>query len=115
VQEDDIATSVLGCFQLAASRFAGKDGTKMMYIASDLENNTDVDYTQDFVTSHALSGVIVHMIYFYSDNAARDQQKRAQWCPYLEAAGAKAVYFSDPAVPLSDLFDTDLNAKALPC
>lgn len=113
--EDNVATSVLGCFQLAASRFQGQEGAKMIYIASDLENNTDVDYTQDFVTSHELSGVIVHIIYFYSATASRDQQKRSQWCSYLAAGGAKAVFFSDPAVPLSDLFDVDLNAKSLPC
>lgn len=116
-QVDDIGTSILGCFQLAASRFQGQPGTKLLYIASDLENNTDVDYTQNFVTSHALQGVIVHVIYFYSQNAARDQQKRSNWCPYLQSAGASAVFFSDPASSsiLSDVFDKDLTASTSSC
>ncbi len=114
---DTIATSILGCFQLAASRFQNQPGTKMIYIASDLENNTDVDYTQSFVTGRGLEGVIVHVIYFVSPSAARDQQKRAQWCPLLEAAGAKAVLFSDPnsSPTLTHVFDTDLAVPAQSC
>ena len=106
---DNIATSILGCFQLAASRFQNQPGTKLIYIASDLENNTDVDYTQGFVTSHGLAGVVVHVIYFVSPSAARDQQKRAKWCPFLKSAGAKAVLFSDPTASptLSDVFTKD--------
>jgi hypothetical protein len=50
--------SVLGCFQLAAARFkdAPSGTVKMLYIASSLQNTTDVDYTQNFVTSKALNG-----------------------------------------------------------
>jgi hypothetical protein len=114
---DTVATSILGCFQLAASRFQNQPGTKMIYIASDLENNTDVDYTQNFVTQKGLAGAIVHVIFFVSPSAARDQQKRAQWCPLLEAAGAKAVVFSDPnaSSTLKDVFDTDLAVPAQSC
>ena len=115
VPVDQIATSVLGCFQLAASRFTGQPGAKMIYISSDLENNTDIDRTQDFVKKKALEGAIVHVIYFYSQNAARDQEKRAQWCPYLKSAGASVVIFSDPAVPLHDIFDNDLKLPETTC
>ncbi|MEO7003684.1 MAG: hypothetical protein ABI068_17790 [Ktedonobacterales bacterium] len=104
---DDIGTSILGCFQLAANRFQGQSGAKLLYIASDLENNTDVDYTQTFVKAHRLQGVIVHVIYFSNASAGLDQQKLARWCPYLQAAGASAVFFSDPAATtiLSNVFD----------
>jgi hypothetical protein len=114
---DNIATSILGCFQLAASRFQNQPGTKMIYIASDLENNTDVDYTQSFVTSKSLSDVIVHIIYFVSSSAGRDHEKRAQWCPFLKSAGAKAVIFSDPTVSptLSNVFTKDQAIPALTC
>lgn len=112
---DPIATSVLGCFQLAATRFQGQSGVKMLYIASDLENNTDVDYTQNFVKSRGLNGAIVHVIFFYSKNAARDQQKRSQWCPYLKEAGATSVIFSEPVTPLTDMFDNDLKNSASAC
>lgn len=114
---DDIATSILGCFQLAASRFQGQSGAKLLYIASDLENNTDVDYTKSFVVSHGLTGVIVHVIYFVSPSATRDQQKRAQWCPFLKKAGATAVLFSDPTASptLSDVFNKDMAVHAQSC
>lgn len=114
---DNIATSILGCFQLAASRFQNQPGAKMIYIASDLENNTDVDYTQSFVKERGLEGAIVHVIFFVSPSATRDQQKRAQWCPLLKAAGAKAVVFSDPtsSPTLSDMFSTDLTLPAQAC
>lgn len=114
---DNIATSILGCFELAAARFQGVSGGKLLYIASDLENNTNVDYTQNFVTQRGLAGAIVHVIYFYSTNAARDQQKRALWCPYVTSAGARAVLFSDPgsSQTLSDVFDKDLQPPAFNC
>lgn len=112
---DTTATSVLGCFQLAATRFQVQAGIKMIYIASDLENNTDVDYTQNFVTTHALRGAIIHVIYFFSANAGRDQEKRSRWCSYLKSAGATTIVFSDPAAPLQDIFDTDLKASASAC
>src|SRR5487761_2554213 len=106
---DDIATSILGCFQLAAQRFVGQPGVKMIYIASDLENNTDVDYTQNFVKAHSLAGVIVHVIYFYSQDAGRNYEKEHAWCPYLKSAGASNVLFSDPGQSgtLTDMFDHD--------
>ncbi len=114
---DNIATSILGCFQLAASRFQGQSGIKLIYIASDLENNTDVDYTQSFVQSHGLAGVIVHVIYFVSPSASRDQQKRAKWCPFLKSAGASVVLFSDPTASptLSDVFNKDLATPPQSC
>lgn len=114
---DNIATSILGCFQLAASRFQNQPGAKLIYIASDLENNTDVDYTQSFVKDRSLADAIVHVIFFVSPSAARDQQKRAEWCPLLKAAGAKAVLFSDPnsSPTLSDIFDTDLATPGQSC
>jgi hypothetical protein len=114
---DTSGTSILGCFQLAASRFAGQSDMKMIYIASDLENNTDVDYTQSFVTDHRLAGVVVHVIYFYNTSASEAQQKQTQWCHYLKAAGATAVSFTDPGVALigTDMIDHDLAAPSLPC
>ena len=92
---DKRATSILGCFQLAASRLQGQSAAKLVYVASDLENNTDVDYTQSFVTQQALKAVTVHVIFLFSQNAQRDQQKRHDWCAYLKSAGASAVLFSD--------------------
>jgi hypothetical protein len=112
---DAIGTSVLGCFQLAATRFQGQTGVKMLYIASDLENNSDVDFTQNFVKERSLNGAIVHVIFFYSRNAGRDQEKRAQWCPYLKSAGASAVIFSEPVTPLPDMFDNDLKNSVSAC
>lgn len=115
--QDHIATSIYGCFYLAASRFQGQNGIKMIYIASDLENNSNVDYTQNFVSAHSLDGVVVHVIYFVSSSASSDQKKRAMWCPYLKAAGASAVIFSDPTASptLSDVFDKDMLVGNQPC
>lgn len=114
-QPDNIGSSVLGCLAAAGSRFQGQSGDKLLYIASDLENNTDVDYSQTFVTQHQLSGAVVHVIYFYSATAARDQQKRALWCPYFKAAGATTVTFDLPGQHFNDLFDTDLQPHASYC
>jgi len=61
---DTAGTSVLGCLQLAAQRFEGQLGQKMLYIASDMKNNTQVDATKNFAQEHKLAGVIVHVIYF---------------------------------------------------
>jgi hypothetical protein len=114
---DYSATSILGCFQLAGNRFQNTTSIKMIYIASDLENNTDVDYTQSFVSKHELAGAIVHVIYFVSPNATRDQQKRTQWCSLLKAAGASTVLFSDPgaSAALTNVFDADLQSHSTAC
>jgi hypothetical protein len=82
----------------------------MLYIASSLQNSTDVDYTQNFATSKALAGAIVHVIFFTSPDAKQDQAKRTKWCPYLKSAGAKAVIFSLPGTPLQNMFSDDLTA-----
>lgn len=115
-QVDTIATSVLGCLQLAAERFQGQSGQKMLYIASDMRNNTEVDATQNFAKDHRLSGVIVHVIFFYSPTAAANEQKSTYWCRLLTSAGATTVLFSDPKMQFNgNLFDTDLAAAAQPC
>lgn len=114
---DTSATSVQGCFALAASHFKGQSGTKIMYVASDLENNTNVDASSDFVTSHALADVIVHVIFLVSPSASRDQQKRDFWCPFLKSAGARAVLFTAPdqSKTLQDAFSQDAALPATPC
>lgn len=114
---DYAGTSILGCFQLAAERFQNTSGTRLIYIASDLANTTDIDYTQTFLTSHALAGAIVHVIFFYSTDAAIAQRKESTWCPYLHSAGAKAIIFSDPlsSPTLSDAFDKDQSMSARAC
>ena len=52
---DRDATSVWGCLQLARTRFQQYPGIHYLIIASDMENNTSVDYTADFQSSQALS------------------------------------------------------------
>ena len=81
----DFVTSVLGCFQLAASRFAGKSDKKLIYIHfGSSKQHEDVDYTQSFVTNHSLAGVMVfHVIFFYAENAQTSTQIKHDWCAYL--------------------------------
>ncbi len=113
---DHVATSVLGCLQLAAQRFQGQPGQKMLYIASDMQNNTNVDATKNFAKDHKLSGVIVHVIYFYSPFASENQQKITYWCGLLTSAGAQTVIFSDPEMAFNgNLFDIDLAAASQSC
>jgi hypothetical protein len=103
---DRDATSVWGCLQLARTRFQQHPGKHYLVIASDMENNTSVDYTADFQNSHALNGVTVAVVYFYCANANRCQNKTAQWQSIFARSGAASVKFTDPAQskPLTTLF-----------
>jgi hypothetical protein len=94
---DRDATSVWGCLQLARTRFERNPGTHYLVIASDMENNTSVDYTGDFQSSQALKGVNVAVVYFYCSNARSCQSTTAQWQNIFTSSGATAAKFSDPA------------------
>jgi hypothetical protein len=94
---DATATSVWGCLQLARERFAGHSGTKYLIIASDMQNNTNVDYTEDFESSQALKGVAVHVIYYVCQTAGTCESLAASWKNVFTASGASAVQFDDPA------------------
>ncbi len=94
---DATATSVWGCLQLARQRFAGQPGAKYLIIASDMDNNSSVDYTADFTASQALKGVDVHVIYYYCQEAGQCEDRRNSWTPILRGAGAASVTFDDPA------------------
>lgn len=114
---DNTATSIYGCLELARDRFNGHAETKLLYIASDLENNTNVDETNTLEASQGLKGAIVHMIFFYSESAARRDAKVAIWCPLMRAAGATAVLFDDPSTSLDlpNMFDQDAQTQPQPC
>jgi hypothetical protein len=94
---DEIATSVWGCLQRARERFQGVTGKKYLIIASDMENNTNVDYTTDFTRTRALDGVTVAVVYYYCADARTCQSKTAQWQGIFAAAGAASATFTDPA------------------
>ncbi len=95
---DSKATSVWGCLQLARQRFATQSGTKYLIIASDMQNNTSVDYTSDFTAHQYLKGVNVSVIYYVCQNGAGAcQSLQNQWTHVFTASGAKSVKFNDPA------------------
>jgi hypothetical protein len=94
---DSTATSVWGCLQLARQRFAGQPGTKYLIIASDMDNNTDVDFTADFTASQALKGVIVNVIFYYCQQAGVCQDRANSWRQIFSGSGATSVVFDDPA------------------
>jgi hypothetical protein len=73
---DRDATSGWGCLKLARTHFQQNPGTHYLVIASDMENNTSVDYTSDFQNAHALNGVNVSVVYFYCANATGVRTKR---------------------------------------
>lgn len=91
------ATSVWGCLQLARQRFSGQTGTKYLIIASDMQNNTGVDYTADFTSSKALKGVAVHVIFYACQSAGACENLEATWKQVFTASGAASVQFDDPA------------------
>jgi hypothetical protein len=91
------ATSVWGCLQLARQRFASQPGVKYLIIASDMQNNTNVDFTADFTASKALKGVNVHVIYYYCQVAGSCQDLQAKWTSVFTGSGAASVKFDDPA------------------
>jgi hypothetical protein len=103
---DRNATSIWGCLQLARTRFQQNPGVHYLVIASDMENNTSVDYTADFQRARALDGVQVAVIYYYCANANSCQGKTAQWQNIFTSSGAASVKFTDPAQskPLKNLF-----------
>jgi hypothetical protein len=95
---DATATSVWGCLQLARQRFANQTGTLYLIIASDMQNNTNIDYTSDFTAHQYLKGVIVNVIYYACQNGAGAcESLQAQWTHTFTASGAKSVQFHDPA------------------
>ena len=96
---DATATSVWGCLQLARQRFATQTGTKYLIIASDMQNNTNVDYTSDFTSSKALKDVNVHVVYYDCENsgAGACQSLQNKWTGVFNGSGAKSVQFNDPA------------------
>jgi hypothetical protein len=94
---DSTATSVWGCLQLARQRFASQPGIKYLIIDSDMQNNTDVDFTSDFESTQALKGVNVHVIYYYCQVAGSCQGLQAQWAHVFTGSGAASVKFDDPA------------------
>jgi hypothetical protein len=94
---DATATSVWGCLQLARQRFNGQPGSKYLIIASDMDNNSSVDYTADFTASQALKGVDVRVIYYYCQAAGQCEDRANSWTPILRGAGAASITFDDPA------------------
>lgn len=114
---DNTATSIYGCLELARDRFADTSATRMIYIASDLENNTSIDQTQALEASHGLNNAIVHVIFFYSDSATRHDEKVATWCNIFHSAGAKTVLFDDPSasLALTDLVNRDTISQPASC
>ncbi|HEV2236343.1 MAG TPA: hypothetical protein VGR57_06735 [Ktedonobacterales bacterium] len=103
---DATATSIWGCLQLARQRFTGQPGAKFLIIASDMDNNSSVDYTADFTAAQALKDVNVRVIYYYCQAAGQCQDRANSWTPILHNAGAAAITFDDPAqsVALPSLF-----------
>jgi hypothetical protein len=94
---DRDATSVWGCLQLARTRFQQNPGAHYLVIASDMENNTSVDYTDDFQRTKALDGVNVAVVYFYCSNSRSCESTTAQWQNIFTSSGAASAKFSDPA------------------
>jgi hypothetical protein len=103
---DRDATSVWGCLELARTRFKQNPGKHYLVIASDMENNTNVDKTADFQQTKGLDGVDVAVVYFYCSNARGCQSTTAQWQNIFTSSGAASVKFSDPAqsTSLTNLF-----------
>jgi hypothetical protein len=62
-------------------------------VASDLENNTSVDYTPGL----RLDGVKVVVIDLLCTSVPACEQKKAKWGSVFRAAGAASWIFSDPA------------------
>lgn len=91
------ATSIWGCLQLARERFAGHSATKYLIVASDMQNNTNVDYTADFQASQALKGVNVHVVYFVCEQAGNCESLASSWKNVFTSSGAATVQFDDPA------------------
>jgi hypothetical protein len=94
---DNTATSVWGCLQLARDRFQGQSATKYLFIASDMQNNTSVDFTSDFEKAHALSGVIIRVIYYVCQTAGACSRNATYWTNVFRASGASSIRFLDPA------------------
>jgi hypothetical protein len=106
--EDATASSVWGCLQLARTRFQTQSGTKYLIIASNMRNNTNVDYTSYFESSKALAGVRVIVVFYPCEFAGPCELLYEKWRDVFVNSGSPVVRFFDPtqSLALSDLFGT---------
>jgi hypothetical protein len=90
--------SIWGCLQLARQRFAGQPGTKYLIIASQMVASSNVDYTPEISSPHALAGVHVHVIFRANCTDAEDCLGwTSTWTRDFKQAGAASIRFDDPA------------------
>lgn len=89
------AASVYGCVAKASEWFAETPGRPLLVIASDLRNDTWVDYVPP--QALALRGAVVRIVFFSCQAAPLCQRRQAAWTQYLLAAGASSVEFYDVA------------------
>jgi hypothetical protein len=89
------ASDIGGCFQKASDVLSRAEGRRVLIVASDMA----IYGTQDFAAV-ALSGVEIHVIYFYCEQATECDQRRQEWGAIL---GAVSVAYYDPDEDISTI------------
>lgn len=105
--EEADKTDIYGAFAKAAELLANtpKGKERLVVVASDLEDTTGRPVPFD------LTGTMVLVLAFETDDPTRTVATRAEWADRLDAAGATQVIFRDPSEPLAGLSEI---AAALP-
>lgn len=94
---DTVATSIWGGLARASMWFAGQPGQKWLIVASDWQNNTNVDR----VPGLSLAGVHIRAEYFYCLHPASCQAQQDFWSQVFHRAGAVDWEFIDPVRSLT--------------
>lgn len=88
---DNQATSVWGVLNMASQRFSGVSGDKWLILATDLDNNTNIDEI-----APDLTGVHVLTLDLYCTSAVQCQKTKSTWTRILQQAHVASVRFLEP-------------------
>lgn len=90
---DPVSDDIFGGLSDASAHFAHfQSGIKILTLVSPMDNNTNIDQTQEI----RLSGVKVNVTFFTCQLARECDQKKAYWTQQLLHFGASSVAFYNP-------------------
>jgi len=95
---DTISTDIYGFVERASQRLQGVQGTRLLVLATDLDNN---DLSQQVQGGMHLKNVRVRVIFHYCQNAPECERNDAQWQQVFQQAGSTDIRFLDPGQSLA--------------
>jgi hypothetical protein len=86
------ATSIYGVLNLASQRFSTPGGDKWLILASDMQNNTNLDELPPDLT-----GVHILVLFLQTPDAVARAHTAATWTAVFKRAHVASIGFFDPA------------------